>query len=161
MDDFRKIDASGRVSMIFNAIPSQQAMKRKHVILSNAVGKKRTSKDEQLLADLIDSKTVMICHNVNVPSVALTQTKSLDTYKLYLADTGLFTTMLFNVGSETNKDIYNKLLTDKLPANLGYLYEDAVAQALKAKDLELNFHTWQKEDSTHSFEVESSDSRPG
>lgn len=154
MDDFRKIDASGRVSMIFNAVPSQLAMKRKHFMLSQAVGKKRTSKDEELLSDLIDSKTVMICHNVNDPSISLAQTKSLDTYKLYLADTGLFTTMLFNDGTETNKDIYNKLLADKLPANLGYLYENAVAQAIKAMGKDLYYHTWQKDNSTHSYEVD-------
>lgn len=154
MDDFRKIDASGRVSMIFNAVPSQLAMKRKHFMLSQAVGKKRTTKDEELLSDLIDSKTVMICHNVNDPSISLAQTKSLDTYKLYLADTGLFTTMLFNDGTETNKDIYNKLLADKLPANLGYLYENAVAQAIKAMGKDLYYHTWQKDNSTHSYEVD-------
>lgn len=154
MDDFRKIDASGRVSMIFNAVPSQLAMKRKHFMLSQAVGKKRTTKDEELLSDLIDSKTVMMCHNVNDPSVSLAQTKSLDTYKLYLADTGLFTTMLFNDGTETNKDIYNKLLADKLPANLGYLYENAVAQAIKAMGKDLYYHTWQKDNSTHSYEVD-------
>lgn len=154
MDDFRKIDASGRVSMIFNAVPSQLAMKRKHFMLSQAVGKRRTTKDEELLSDLIDSKTVMICHNVNDPSVSLAQTKSLDTYKLYLADTGLFTTMLFNDGTETNKDIYNKLLADKLPANLGYLYENAVAQAIKAMGKDLYYHTWQKDNSTHSYEVD-------
>lgn len=154
MDDFRKIDASGRVSMIFNAVPSQLAMKRKHFMLSQAVGKKRTSKDEELLSDLIDSKTVMICHNVNDPGISLAQTKSLDTYKLYLADTGLFTTMLFNDGTETNKDIYNKLLADKLPANLGYLYENAVAQAIKAMGKDLYYHTWQKDNSTHSYEVD-------
>lgn len=153
-DDFRKIDASGRVSMIFNAIPSQLALKRKHFMLSQAVGKRRTSKDEELLADLVDSKTVMICHNVNDPNVALAQTKSLDSYKLYLADTGLFTTMLFNDGTEANKDIYNKLLADKLPANLGYLYENAVAQMLKATDKDLYYHTWQKEGSTHSYEID-------
>ena len=154
MDDFRKIDASGRVSMIFNAVPSQLAMKRKHFMLSQAVGKKRTTKDEELLSDLIDSKTVMVCHNVNDPGISLAQTKSLDTYKLYLADTGLFITMLFNDGTETNKDIYNKLLADKLPANLGYLYENAVAQAIKAMGKDLYYHTWQKDNSTHSYEVD-------
>lgn len=154
MDDFRKIDASGRVSMIFNAVPSQLAMKRKHFMLSQAVGKKRTTKDEELLSDLIDSKTVMVCHNVNDPGISLAQTKSLDTYKLYLADTGLFTTMLFNDGTETNKNIYNKLLANKLPANLDYLYENAVAQAIKAMGKDLYYHTWQKDNSTHSYEVD-------
>lgn len=30
-------------------------------------------------------------------------------------------------------EIYSKLLSDKLPANLGYLYENAVAQAIASK----------------------------
>ena len=49
---------------------------------------------------------------------------------------------------------HKKLLSDKLPANLGYLYENAVAQMLTAADRELYYHTWEKSGSTHYYEVD-------
>ena len=51
-------------------------------------------------------------------------------------------------------DVYAKLLSDKLPSNLGYLYENLVAQMLAATDRELFYHTWEKKDSTHYYEVD-------
>lgn len=49
---------------------------------------------------------------------------------------------------------YKKLLSDKLSADLGYLYENVVAQAIKSSGRDLYYHTWRKEGSTHSFKVD-------
>lgn len=154
MDDFRKIDSSGRISQIYSSIPSQLALNKKRYVLSNAINKRTTKKDEELLQDLIDSKTVMICYNSTQPSIALSQTKNLSSYKLYIADIGLFTTLLFNDASRTNDQIYQKLLSNKLDVNLGYLYENAVAQIIKSNDIELYYHTWNKENSVHYYEID-------
>jgi hypothetical protein len=54
----------------------------------------------------------------------------------------------------TENIIYAKLLSDKLPANLGYLYENLIAQLLSSKDRELYYHTWDKENSTHYHEID-------
>ena len=51
-------------------------------------------------------------------------------------------------------DIYAKLLSDKLPANLGYLYENAVAQMIASMDRELYYHTWKKKDTSHYYEID-------
>jgi hypothetical protein len=51
-------------------------------------------------------------------------------------------------------EIYAKLLSDKLPANLGYLYENLMAQLLASMDRELYYHTWDKEGSTHYYEID-------
>ena len=51
-------------------------------------------------------------------------------------------------------DIYAKLLSDKLPANLGYLYENLVAQMITASGRELFYHTWEKKNSTHYYEID-------
>lgn len=153
-DDFRKIDPSGRVSRIFEAIPSQLALKKKRFVISNATGKKKNSKDEERLSDLIDSRTVLICNDVKDPGISLSQTKSDDEYKLYLADTGLFTTLLFNDEEKPHEDIYRKLLSDKLPENLGYLYENAAAQVLTSCGRKLYYHTWKKPESTHSYKID-------
>ena len=84
----------------------------------------------------------------------MTDTKDFDSYKLYLSDTGLFVTLMFIDRPETENDVYAKLLSDKLPANLGYLYENLVAQMLAATDRELFYHTWEKKDSSHYYEVD-------
>mgnify|MGYP004572047837 FL=1 len=60
---------------------------------------------------------------------------------MYMADTGLMITMAFWDKSVTENEIYQKLLTDKLPVNLGYVYENLVAQMLKASGNELFYHT--------------------
>ena len=54
----------------------------------------------------------------------------------------------------TENDIYAKLLSNKLPANLGYLYENLVAQMIAASGRELYYHTWEKKESTHYHEVD-------
>ncbi len=153
-EDFRKIDSSGRISAIFESIPSQLAGKKRRFVLSKATGKRITRKDEERLYDLLDSKTVICCYNVTEPSVALSQGKDFDRYKLYVADVGLFTTMLFNDESSVYEKIYAKLLSDKLEANLGFLYENAIAQMIKANGRELYYHTWKEEEKVHSYEVD-------
>ena len=62
--------------------------------------------------------------------------------------------MLFNDTQNGIADIYRKLLSDALSADLGYLYENVVAQLIKASGRDLYYHTWKKEGSTHSFEVD-------
>ena len=106
------------------------------------MNKRPTNKDLELLFDLIDSKTVLICYNVTEPSITLNLTKNLSRFKLYLSDIGLFTTMLFNDKSLIDENIYNKLLSDKLDANLGYLYENALAQIIKSNGGDLFYYSW-------------------
>jgi predicted AAA+ superfamily ATPase len=44
-------------------------------------------------------------------------------------------------------------LADKLPANLGYIYENLVAQMLRASGNELYYYTWAKDD-RHNYEID-------
>ena len=145
-DDLKKIDDSGRITDMYKSVPCQLA--------ATATGKQKTRKDEERLFELIESGLVLPCYNVLNPSVSLSQTKDMNCFKLYLSDIGLFTTMLFNDTQNGIADIYKRLLSDTLPADLGYLYENAVAQAIKASGRDLYYHTWKKEGSTHSFEID-------
>lgn len=77
-----------------------------------------------------------------------------DNYKLYLSDTGLFITLMFIDKIPTTNEIYAKLLSDKMPATLGYLYENLVAQMITATGRQLFYHTWEKKGSTHYYEVD-------
>ena len=153
-EDFRKIDPSGRMSAMYHAIPAQLAKDQKKYRITTAIGKRNNTKAEELLYELIDSKTVMPCFNTTSPRVSLTDTKDFDSYKMYISDTGLFVTLMFIDRPSAENEIYAKLLSDKLPANLGYLYENLVAQMITAAGRELYYHTWEKEGSTHYYEVD-------
>ena len=153
-EDFKKIDTSGRISALYHSIPVQLAKDMRKYRITTAIGKKNNTKAEGLLNELIDSKTVLPCYNSTDPRVSLTNTKDFNSYKLYLSDTGLFVTLLFIDRPVAENDIYTKLLSDKLPANLGYLYENLVAQMITASGRELFYHTWEKDGSTHYYEVD-------
>lgn len=153
-DDFRKIDASGAISMMYHSIPAQLSRDVRRYRISGATKKSRSSKDQNRLYDLISSRTALICYESTDPRVSLPLTRDLDAYKLYTADTGLFVTLLFIDRTAAENDLYAKLLADKLPANLGYLYENAVAQMIHASGRELYYHTWAKENSTHYYETD-------
>ena len=153
-EDFKKIDDSGRISALYHSIPAQLAKDTRKYRITTAIGKKNNTKAEELLYELIDSKTVLPCYNSTNPRVSLTNTKDFNSYKLYLSDTGLFVTLLFIDRPVTENDVYAKLLSDKLPANLGYLYENLVAQMIAASGRELFYHTWEKNGSTHYYEVD-------
>ncbi|MDD7010719.1 MAG: DUF4143 domain-containing protein, partial [Candidatus Cryptobacteroides sp.] len=75
-------------------------------------------------------------------------------YKLYMGDTGLFITLAFWDNDFSDNEIYGKLLSDKLSVDLGYVYENIVAQMLVASGHKLFYHTWRSETSNHSYEVD-------
>ena len=153
-EDFYKIDPSGRLSKMYNSIPNQLAANKKRYVISSATGKRLTNKDKEIFSELLDSKTVLISYNVTDPDVSLGATADDESYKVYLSDTGLFITLLFNSVDKIHTKIYSKLLSDKLKANLGYLYENAAAQMIAASGNRLFYHTWKKDDDVHFYEVD-------
>ena len=153
-EDFKKIDPSGRISALYHAVPAQLAKDARKYRITTAIGKRNNTKADELLYELIDSKTILPCYNSTTPRASLADTKDFNSYKLYLSDTGLFVTLMFIDRPVTENKLYAKLLSDKLPANLGYLYENLVAQMIAAAGRELYYHTWEKSGSTHYYEVD-------
>lgn len=153
-EDFKKIDPSGRISALYHAVPAQLAKDARKYRITTAIRKRNNTKADELLYELIDSKTVLPCYNSTDPRASLADTKDFSSYKLYLSDTGLFVTLMFIDRPATENKVYAKLLSDKLPANLGYLYENLVAQIIAASGRELYYHTWEKSGSTHYYEVD-------
>lgn len=152
--DFKKIDPSGRTSALFEAIPAQLASKSNRFRVASAIGKRPTGRDAERLFDLVDSGAVLPCYNVTDPGPALASSRDLGAYKLYMADTGLFVTMMLSAGGEAGDALYARLLGDSLPANLGFLYENAVAQVLASAGRDLLYHTWTPAGKTHAREVD-------
>ena len=66
----------------------------------------------------------------------------------------VFTTLAFRDQEFTDNIIYQKLLSDRLPANLGYLYENIVAQTLAANGRQLYYHTFPNEKKTNLYEID-------
>lgn len=154
-DDFQKIDQTGKVSQLFSSIPAQLYNNASRYQV-NKVLKKRVSKDSmsELLKELEDSQTVVFAHHANNPNVGMPMYTEYSKYKMYLCDTGLFVTLAFWDKSSTENIIYKKLLSDKLSANLGYVYENLVAQMLTASGNRLFYYTWPTENGNHNYEID-------
>ena len=54
----------------------------------------------------------------------------------------------------TSNVIYQKILNDKLTADLGYVYENIVSQMLVAAGKKLYYHTWPTADGKRNYEVD-------
>ena len=152
-EDFHKIDSLGRISSLFMAIPAQLSKQvaryQPSTILSNTDGPAISA----MLFAMVDSKVVNIAYHVNDPNIGMASTIDVNRYKLFLADTGLFVTLMFLEKDFTENVIYNKLLSDKLPTNLGYVYENLVAQMLRSAGNTLYYHTFPK-DERHNYEID-------
>lgn len=154
-DDFRKIDPSGRISMLFDAIPGELGKNTSRYQVSGVIG--RGTSDEvvaRFMAELEASMTVNMVYHANDPGAGMSLNKDIARYKMYLADTGLFVTLAFKDKDFTENIIYRKLLSDKLDANLGHVYENIVAQMLKAAGHELYYYTFPTESGKHNYEID-------
>lgn len=152
--DFMKIDSTGKAAMLFKSIPSQLEKNASRYQVSSVLENQRNSTVLELISEMESSRTVLVSYKSDDPNVGLTRTKDLENFKLFVCDTGLFTTMLFMDKDFTENIIYEKLLSDKLSVNLGYLYENVVAQILKANRNSLFYYTFLDEKSRHNFEID-------
>lgn len=115
----------------------------------------------ELLRDMEDSLTANISHHANDPNVGMALHMDYDRYKMYVGDTGLFITLAFMDKTVTENIIYQKLLSDKLSADLGYVYENVVAQILTSIGDNLFYYTWPTDSGKHNFEIDFILSRGG
>lgn len=153
-EDFRKIDPSGRAGMLFDSIPAELNKNASRYQISSVIAGEKEERVREILADMQDSMTVHISYHADHPSAGMALHKDPRKYKLFLCDTGLFTTLAFKDRDFTENVIYEKLLSNKLSTDLGYLYENVVAQMLKAAGNELFYYTFPKETSNHNYEID-------
>ena len=152
-DDFQKLDPSGRLETLFMEIPSQLSQTNNRYKPYAVLGEVDDDKLLELLKDLEDSKTTLFSYHSNDPNVGMSLTKDISKFKIFCADTGLFVTLAFWDKDHTENVIYQKLLNDKLNTNLGYVYENIIAQVLAASGNKLFYYTWPK-DETHNYEID-------
>lgn len=139
-EDLNKIDASGKAKALYDSTPSQLS---KNVLRYqvNKVVDKSANKIIDIVNEMEDSRMVNIAFHSDDPNVGLALTKNQEYFKMYASDTGLFVTLAFKDADSTENIIYNKLLSDKLSTNLGYVYENVIAQILRASGKNLFYHT--------------------
>ena len=153
-EDFRKIDPTGRATRLFYAIPAQLNNNASRYQVSSVISNARVGELEELLQDMEDSMTVLFAYHANDPNVGMALHRDTLQYKMFLNDTGLFVTLAFKDKDYTENVIYQKLLSDKLSADLGYVFENMVAQILKTAGNELFYHTWPTESGKHNYEID-------
>lgn len=153
-DDFRQIDSTGKASLMFLAIPSELAKNTSRYQVSSVIPGEKQDRVLGIVSEMKDSLTVNVAYHANDPSVGMSLHEDISKYKLFLNDTGLFTTLVFMDKDFTENIIYEKLLGDKLDTDLGYLYENMVAQTLYASGNKLFYYTFPKDKSKHNYEID-------
>jgi predicted AAA+ superfamily ATPase len=153
-EDFGKIDPTGKAARIFAAIPAQLNSNASRYQISKVIPGAHAEDFVELISEMEKSRTVNISHHSDDPNVGLGGTEDLMQYKMFVGDTGLFVTLAFRDKAFTENIIYERLLSDKLATNLGYLYENIVAQMLTASGNKLFYHVWPTESGKHNYEVD-------
>lgn len=154
-DDFRKIDPTGKATRLFMAAPSQLTGNAARYQVASVLGRSQDRDEmEEIIQDMEDSMAVNFSYHANDPSVGLALHVNMSQYKMFVGDTGLFITLAFWDNDVTDNIIYQKLLSDKLSSDLGYVYENVVAQMLRASGNRLFYHTWPTESGKHNYEID-------
>ena len=153
LEDFQKIDTTGNAERLFVNIPAQLSGNASRYQPYTVISQQTEIKMAELLQDLEQSKTTLFCYHCSDPNVGMSLNKDTGRYKMFLADTGLFVTLCFWDQDYTENIIYDKFLSDKLSANLGYIYENLVAQMLATAGNTLFYYTFPK-DSKHNYEID-------
>lgn len=153
-DDFLKIDPSGRASQLFKAIPSELSKNASRYQVGSVLSDSERKNILEVLRAMKDSMVINFSYHANDPNVGLSLNSDEDRYKMFVGDTGLFITLAFWDKDITENIIYQKLLSDKLSANLGYVYENVVAQVLVSTGNRLFYHVWPTENGKHNYEVD-------
>ena len=153
-EDFTKIDGTGLAGDIYDSIPASLTGNSSRYVYSSAKKGTRSEQIHRLIPDMLSSYTVNIAYHSNNPGVGMALEKDTERFKLFTSDIGLFITLSYKDKDFTENLIYDKLLSDKLDANLGYVYENAVAQILVAKGNNLFYYTEKSETSNHLHEID-------
>lgn len=153
-DDFNKIDPTGNASKMFRQIPAQLANNANRYLAWSATEGTRNSVLTEIISEIKESMVVNMAYHANDPSAGMALHQDPNKYKMFTGDTGLFVTLAFWDRKFTDNTIYHKLLSDKLSTDLGYVYENVVAQMLKAAGHELYYYTFPTESGKHNYEVD-------
>ena len=152
--DFNWIDPTGNASKLFHQIPAELNRNASRYLTWSATDGARANSLAETISEMKESMVISMAHHANDPNAGMALHQDTGRYKMFVGDTGLFVTLAFWDKKFTENVIYEKLLSDKLSADLGYVYENMVAQMLKATGHELYYYTFPTESGKHNYEVD-------
>ena len=122
-----------RIRECFESIPRQLAKDNKKFTYSVVRRGGRSKEYEGSLQWIEDAGIIRRCHNVQITELPLEGNAIQDQFKIYMADTGLFISML---DEETQSDI----LQGNLLSYKGAIYENLMADFLSKKGRKLYYY---------------------
>ncbi|MBQ0051901.1 MAG: ATP-binding protein [Treponema sp.] len=143
-EDLKKYDEDNteKASAIFKSIPEQLSNHNCKFIFSEINKNARYKNYVQAVRCIDESMIGNYCRNVTNPELTLDLFAESGNFKLFMGDTGLLITQILKGSGETADDLYKKIVLGKLSTNLGMIFENMVAQMLRAKGYELFFHEY-------------------
>lgn len=109
---------------VFNSIPAQLGKKFKYNSINNE--KVKSSKYSNSILWLKDAGIVNCCYNLTEPAASLMTNIRLDSFKIYMRDTGLLIAML-------EKGTQNAILSNNLYINEGTILENLCAEEIMTR----------------------------
>lgn len=122
---------------IFKLIPSELNAKNKRFILKNLNENARFATYEKSFLWLRDAGVALPTYNIEEPKLPLLLAKTRNLFKLFQSDVGLLV-------SQFAGGIQLQLLDDSQSINFGSIYENVVAQELRAHSFDLYYYNSKK-----------------
>lgn len=141
-EDLKKYDDDNRekASVIFKTIPEQLQNKNSHFKFSLVDKNARYKNYVDAVGFVAESMIGSECINITKPVVSLEAYADRSNFKLYMGDTGLLVTQYMRSDDYSAGDLYKALIFNNLSIDQGMLFENIVAQMLRASGHQLYFH---------------------
>ena len=138
--DFTKYEQEEKkiyLTKIYDLIPSLLNDKNKRFNFADLQKGLRFKRSEENFLWLSNAGVALPVYNVTEPKMPLKANEKSSLFKLFLADVGMLTTMY-------GKTVKIKILNEDKSINYGAIYENAVAQELRAHGYELYYYNSKK-----------------
>ena len=132
---------AAKVRAVFRNIPGALNSREKKFHLSDISINARMRRYENAFLWLSDAMIANIAYNSTDPNVGLEMSLESTLFKCYSHDTGLLLTQAMSGMSDVDGRLLRGILYDNLGINEGMFFENAVAQALVARGVDLLFHS--------------------
>lgn len=142
------------VTDIFDRIPSQLQRHEKRFRLSEIDEHARMREYEDAFFWLSEAMVANICYGASEPNIGLNLKADRTSLKCYMGDTGLLISMAFDENTIMQESLYKKLMLDKLEVNEGMLFENIVAQMLRAAGHKLFFYSNYSREAADRMEID-------
>jgi len=138
--DIAKYDPENKLYLrdIFELIPSELNNKNKRFILKNLNENFKFSRYEHSFIWLKDAGVALPTYCAREPMLPLLLSRSTNLFKLFALDVGLLAAMYAD-------GLQLKILRKELDLNFGAIYENAIAQELKARGFDLYYFQSKKQ----------------